>query len=65
MILLGDFDIDLLKYETHMKTSDFSDEIFSFGLLPVITKPTRTRSSDGMYVSPVAVCAVINLEWIG
>ena len=39
--LLGDFNIDLLKDETHRPTSDFLDLIYSYHLIPTIFKPTR------------------------
>ena len=41
LILLGDFNVDLLKYETHAKTNDFLNGIISQGMIPLITKPTR------------------------
>ena len=41
VILLGDFNIDLLHYESHIQTREFLDKIY-FGLLsPHITIPTR------------------------
>jgi len=41
LLLLGDFNIDLLKFETHSKTNNFINVMFSQGMLPLITKPTR------------------------
>ena len=41
MYLCGDFNIDLLKYEDHELTRTFVDTLFSLGLFPLITKPTR------------------------
>ena len=38
---VGDFNIDLLKFQNHRKTETFIDLIFSKGYLPAITKPTR------------------------
>ena len=41
VILLGDFDIDLLHYELHIQAREFLDKIY-FGLSsPNITIPTR------------------------
>ena len=37
----GDFNIDLLKYETSKKHSDFINTITSLGYLPFILQPTR------------------------
>ena len=65
IILLGDFNIDLLKYETHMKTSDFLDEIFSFGLLPVITKPTRITDHSATLIDHIHTNLINNLYKLG
>ena len=40
-VIMGDMNIDLLKFQTHNKTHDYLDSIFSHGFLPVITLPTR------------------------
>ena len=46
IILMGDFNIDLLKAENDTKISDFLELIYSTSLIPHITSPTRlnTRS---------------------
>jgi len=41
LYLMGDFNIDLLKYDINDKTTSYVDNIFSQGLIPLITKPTR------------------------
>ena len=41
MYICGDFNIDLLKYKIHQNTSRFVVMIFSLGLFPLITKPSR------------------------
>ena len=44
--LCGDFNVDLLKYDTHGDTSNFIDQLYSHGLHPLINRPTRiTRTS--------------------
>ena len=40
-VIMGDFNIDLLKCGSHSKTNTFIDTVFGNGFLPVITKPTR------------------------
>ena len=43
---LGDFNVDLLKYESHQSTAAFLDTLYSYNVFPLITKPTRvTRES--------------------
>ena len=39
--LMGDFNIDLLKVNTHAKTNEFVNDVISQGFLPKITRPTR------------------------
>ena len=39
--LLGDFNIDLLKYESHTSTNEFLDSLSSNMILPYILHPTR------------------------
>ena len=41
IVLLGDFNIDLLHYETNKPTREFVDLMFSASLTPQITIPTR------------------------
>ena len=36
----GDFNLDLMKHETHSITAQFLEALFSYGLIPMITKPT-------------------------
>ena len=41
MYICGDFNIDTLKHNTHNYTRTFLDYMYSFGLYPLITKPSR------------------------
>ncbi|KAK2181419.1 hypothetical protein NP493_399g00014 [Ridgeia piscesae] len=41
MYICGDFNIDILKHNTHNYTRTFLDYTYSFGLYPLITKPSR------------------------
>ena len=51
--IMGDFNIDLLKYNSHEKTNDYVDNIFSQGFLPLITKPTRVTSSSATLIDHI------------
>ena len=44
--MCGDFDIDLLKHETHNNNKQFIDTMYSLGLYPLIDKPTRISDSS-------------------
>ena len=42
--LCGDLNFDLLKRQNHQGTNDFLELLYSYGLFPTITKPTRITS---------------------
>ena len=44
IVLLGDFNIDLLKYEKDHNTADFLDQMYSASVAPPITSPTQITS---------------------
>ena len=44
VFLLGDFNVDLLKYEHHKTTNEFLDSLPSNMVLPYIIQPTRITS---------------------
>ena len=52
-LLMGDFNIDLLKYNLHNKTNDFVDSIFGKGFLPQILKPTRITQSTATLIDHI------------
>ena len=39
--ICGDFNVDLLQYDKHVETNNFIDQLYSHGLQPLITRPTR------------------------
>ena len=41
LVLMGDFNIDLLKIDIHDDSSSYFDLITSFGLFPTILRPSR------------------------
>ena len=46
VILLGDFNVDLMIYDNHDSTNEFLDSLSSYLFLPHITQPTRIRDSS-------------------
>ena len=52
-VIMGDMNIDLLKFETHLKTSDYLDNLFQNGFLPTITKPTRITSTSATLIDHI------------
>ena len=53
--IVGDFNIDLLQFQNHDQTNDFLEASFSFGLLPVITKPTRITPTSATLIDHIWV----------
>ena len=41
LFLLGDINIDFMKANSHPETDEYLNMLFSHGLLPIVTKPTR------------------------
>ena len=53
--LMGDFNIDLIKYGQHKLTEEYLDMIFSYNLLPIITKPTRITHHTSTLIDHIYV----------
>jgi len=52
-VIMGDMNIELLKYETHLMTSDYSDNLFQNGFLQTITKSTRIASTSSTLIDHI------------
>ena len=46
LYLCGDFNIDLLKWESHSGTQQFVDILYKLGIFPLITKPSRISETS-------------------
>lgn len=55
LILLGDANIDLLKYNIHKQTSDYLDMCLCNGYKPAITLPTRVTYSSATLIDHIFV----------
>ena len=60
--LLGDFNVDLLKFESHNETRDYYDLLSSHGFSPLILHPTRATSSsatliDNIFINNLETCS--------
>ena len=53
--LMGDFNIDLLKYQQHKHTNDFIDTMFSHYFMPLINRPTRITSHSATAIDNIFV----------
>jgi hypothetical protein len=51
--VMGDMNIDLLKFSTHGKTCEYLENIFSNSFLPLITKPTRISDNSATLIDHI------------
>ena len=64
IILTGDMNLDLLKYQNHSPTSDYLDLMMSHALLPCITRPTRIAHSSATLIDHIFSKASITVSGI-
>ena len=53
IFVCGDFNIDLLKHESHNSTKNFLDIMYSLGFYPLIDKPTRVTDSSATLIDNI------------
>ena len=59
VILLIDFNVDLMKYDNHHSTNGFLDSLSSHLFLSHITQPTRIRDSSKTFIDNIFSSALI------
>jgi exonuclease III len=50
VIILGDMNIDLLKYDEHVDTAEYLDLLFNNGFIPKVTVPTRITNTSSTLI---------------
>ena len=60
--ILGDMNINIVNQETHTKTGQFVDIIFSNSVLLVITRPTRVTATSATLIDHIFTNDVNNLS---
>ena len=50
IVIMGDFNIGLLKYDTEKVSADFLDDMYASFLLPYISPPSRVRSHSKILI---------------
>ena len=53
VFLMGDFNIDLLKYESHNYINDFINSLVSHSFLPYILQPTRVTDHSSTIIDNI------------
>ena len=51
--LMGDWNIDLLNYDSHVMTSNCADMFYSFGFVPLINRPTRITNNSATIIDNI------------
>ena len=51
--LLGDYDIDILNYASHVHTAQFVDMMSSSAFLPIITRPTKVTATSATLIDNI------------
>ena len=54
-VLMGDMNVDLLKFNDHTRTGKYLDNIFSHGFLPAISRPTRVCRSSATLIDHIYI----------
>ena len=52
-VIMGNMNIDVLQYNNHDKTIAYIDEIFTYGFLPTITKPTHISHTSSTLIDHI------------
>ena len=60
--LCGDFNIDLLQHDTSTSTNNFIDHLYSFGLHPLITRPTRITGHSKTLIDNIFTTSLSNIH---
>ena len=53
IILTGDLNIDLLKYQTHTQTAEYIDILIAHQMLPYIVRPTRIKHRSATLIDHI------------
>ena len=50
---MGDFNINLLNYDTHQETRNYVDTMFSNACIPLISRPTRITPTTATLIDNI------------
>ena len=50
---MGDNDINLLNYDVHNNTAEFTDMMYANSFMPVVTHPTRITQSSATLIDNI------------
>lgn len=63
-VIVGDFNVDLLRAENHYGTSSFLDGLSAYNLLQTVTRPTRITTHSSTLIDNIFTHAWSNaIQW--
>jgi len=60
LFLFGDINIDFMEVNSHPETDEYLNMLFSHGLLPIVTKPTRITSHTATLIDHIYINSSIS-----
>ena len=60
--MCGDFNVDLLQYDKHNAINNFINQLYSLGLHPLITRPTRITSHSNTLIDNIFTTSLSNIQ---
>ena len=60
--LLGDYNINILNYSSHVHTAQFVDMMSSSGFLPLITRPTSVTATSAALIDNIFTNNLMNIS---
>ena len=62
LYLMADYKINLLNVDSHSLTVDFNDTMYSSGLVPLITRPTRVTENSATLIDNIFTNKVVSYD---
>ena len=60
ILLMGDFNINLIKHDSHIPTSEYLDILLSHGQKPLISLPTRITNTSSSLIDHISTNTIEN-----
>ena len=60
--IMGDFNINLLNYETHQHTTDFVDQLHANSFVCLINKPTRVKQQSATLIDNIFTNSLSDMD---
>ena len=58
--MIGDFNVNFLKYHENAKTKYFYDNVFEKGVIPIINPPTRISEHSASLIGNILTTDIFN-----